>query len=157
MSIRSVLGEFEVDAETLEEARTIASTMVNASEPALICQWSEPRSRFLYSRDSEFVHPTTLFRYDGEEFVESCERCRRDLPKSGKFLNKSDARSDYRKHKDLADKKIGEALDHLDALENLGVSLGHQMLGDTYGIYEDYMYLQVKEGAYTFTHRLDTR
>lgn len=152
MSIRTDLGEFEVEAESIEEAREIAKKRVNANEPNMICPWRKKNNNFIASSgiNREFVHQITLYKYTGKTFVEHTGTCHCDQPNAGRFMKKSDAKADYLKHKSLADKKIEAAQAHLEAMNKLGVSIDYCMDGDTHGIYEDYMYLEVIEGAYTF-------
>jgi len=155
MSTRHDIGEFEINAESADEARQIASTMVSDSEPNMICEWSEKHGRFIRSHKREFVHPTPFFKFNGRTFTETIEPSKRGQPKSGKFLTKEEAENDYVKHKKVADKKITEALEHLEAIDGLGVSLDYHMDGDTHGIYEDYMYLEIIEGSHIFTHKIN--
>lgn len=152
MSIRSELGEFEVQAESIQDARTLAAPHVSPDEPNMICPWSERINGFIArtGKSGEYVHPITLYKYNGKSFEEFIGNCHRDLPTSGKFMTKKDAKSDYLEHKSLADKKIEAALSHLKAMNDLGVTIDYFMDGDTHGIYEDYMYLKVTEGAYQF-------
>lgn len=152
MSIRAELGEFEVEAESIEEARELAKKRVNANEPNMICPWREKNKSFIASsgKSREFVHQVKLYKCTGKTFVEHTGNCHRDQPSAGKFMLKKDAKADYIKHKSLADKKIEAAQAHLAAMSELGVSIDYHMEGDTHGIYEDYMYLEVTEGAYSF-------
>jgi len=152
MSIREELGEFEVEAKSIEEARELAKNRVSSDEPNMICVWSEKTNKFITSTSKirEFVHPTTLYKYDGKNFNVFVGKCHRDIPSSGKFMSKADARADYLAHKTLADEKIEAALTHLKLINDLGVSIDYHMDGDTNGIHEDYMYLEVREGAYSF-------
>lgn len=158
MSIRAELGEFEVEAESIEDARKLAGTSVSPDEPNMICPWREKTQGFMSRSgiDRDFVHPTALFKYNGESFNEFKGSCHRDQPKSGKFMSKGDAKADYLKHKALADEKIDAALTHLKAINALGVSIDYHMEGDTHGIYEDYMYLEIIEGAYSFRVKYDS-
>lgn len=153
MSTRVELGEFELDADSIEHARELAQSRVPSNEPNIICPWREKTGCFVASADRNrtFVHPTTLFKYDGKRFEEVQGNCERDQPKSGAFMSKEDAKADYLSHKAVADEKITAALAHLKAMEALGVSIDYCMEGDTHGIYEDYMYLEVTEGPYQFT------
>ena len=155
MSTRTELGEFEVEADSIEHARAIAKTRVSPIEPNMICPWREETKCFTIGggRDREFVHPIVLYKYNGESYNESKGNCHRDQPKSGQFMSKSDAKADYLKHKALADEKLDKALEHLKAMNELGVSVDYHMDGDTHGIYEDYMYLEVTVGAYTFMEK----
>lgn len=152
MSIRPELGEFEVEAESIEAARELAKTRVNSDEPNMICPWRDKTQNFVagISKNREFVHAIVLYKYNGKSFDESIGNCHCDQPTSGNFMSKGDAKVDYLEHKRLADEKIEEALKHLKAMNALGVSIDYYMKGDTHGIYEDYMCLEVTEGAYTF-------
>jgi len=40
-------------------------------------------------------------------------------------------------------------------MNELGVSIDYHMEGDTHGIYEDYLFLEVTEGPYNFTVMYD--
>lgn len=153
MSTRTELGEFEVEAKSIEHARAFAKDRVSPNEPHMICPWREKNKCFTMGagRDRDFVHPVVLYKYNGKSFSEFKGNCHRDQPKSGRFMSKSDAKADYLKHKALADEKLNKALDHLKAMNELGVTIDYHMDGDTHGIYEDYMYLEVTEGAYNFT------
>ncbi|WP_394222517.1 hypothetical protein [Alteromonas gracilis] len=153
MSIRAELGEFEVDVDSVEQARELAKLRVSSNEPNMICPWSERTNCFTVGagRKREFVHPTALYKYDGKRFVEDQGNCHRDQPTSGFFMSKENAKADYLAHKVAADKKIDEAMNHLKAMETLGVSIDYHIEGDTHGIFEDYMYLEVTEGPYQFT------
>lgn len=152
MSTREELGEFELDADSIEHARELAKSRVPSDVPNMICPWREKTGSFVASADRNraFVHPTTLFKYDGKRFEEVQGNCQRDQPKSGAFMSKEDAKADYLAHKVVADEKLGKALEHLKAMEALGVSIDYYMEGDTHGIF-DYMYLEVTEGPYQFT------
>jgi hypothetical protein len=152
MSIRAELGEFEVEAESIEDARALAGPHVSPNEPHMICPWRERTQCFTVgaTKDRDFVHPILLFEYNGKSFNEFKGNCHRDQPKSGKFMSKDDAKTDYIAHKALADEKIDAALSHLKAMNELGVSIDYCMEGDTHGIYQDYMYLEVIEGSYKF-------
>ena len=152
MGIRPELGEFEIMAESIEGARELAKGRVDPNEPNMICPWRDDTKTFVATsgKDREFVHPVTLYKYNGKNFDESIGNCHCDQPSSGKFMRKDDAKADYTKHKLLADEKIEKALELLDNMNSLGVSIDHHMEGDTHGIYEDYMYLEVTSGAYTF-------
>lgn len=152
MSIRSELGEFEIEAESIEAARELAKSRVSSDEPNMICPWRDKTKCFVaYSgKNREFVHPIVLYKYNGKNFEESIGNCHRDQPKSGKFMSKDSAKADYLTHKEIADKKIEAALMHLKAMNDLGVTIDYCMDGDTHGIYEDYMYLSVSVGAYSF-------
>jgi len=68
-------------------------------------------------------------------------------------LTKEDAKADYEAHEQRAQAKFDKALEHLGAMNALGVTIDYHMDGDTHGIYEDYMYLEVQEGPYTFEYR----
>ena len=153
MSTREELGEFELEADSIEHARELAKSRVPSDEPNIICPWREKTGSFVASaeRSRAFVHPTTLFKYDGKRFEEVHDNCQRDQPKSGDFMSKEDAQADYLAHKVVADEKIGKALGHLKAMEALGVSIDYHMEGDTHGIYDEFMYLEVTEGPYQFT------
>lgn len=157
MSIRVELGEFEVEADSIEHAREIAKTRVRSDEPNMISPWREKAQCFTVgiSKHREFVHSTTLYKYDGKRFTELQGNCHRDQPKSGAFMSKEDAKADYLAHKAVADKKIETALTHLKAMNELGVSIDYHMEGDTHGIYEDYLFLEVTEGPYIFTVMYD--
>jgi hypothetical protein len=150
MSTRTELGEFEVEAESIEAARELAKSRVSPDEPNMICPWRDKTNCFTVSANREFVHPITLYSYNGKGFNEFVGNCHCDQPLSGKFMSKNDAKADYLAHKCLADKKIDAALTHLKAMNDLGVSIDYHMDGDTHGIYEDYMYLEVNEGPYCF-------
>ena len=152
MSVRPELGEFEIEAESIEDARAIAKTRVSSDEPNMICPWREKTNNFIAGtgKNKEFVHPIVLYKYNGKSFNEFIGNCHRDQPTSGKFMSKDDAKADYLAHKSLADKKFEAALTHLKAMNELGVSIDYYMEGDTHGIYEDYMYLEVTEGSYYF-------
>ena len=152
MSIRPELGEFEVEAETIDDARAIAKSLVSSDVPNIICPWREKTNNFISGavKSREFVHPITLYKYDGKSFNELVGSCHRDQSISGNFMSKDDAKADYLAHKCLADKKIEAAFAHLKAMNEIGVSIDYHMEGDTHGIYEDYMYLEVSEGAYNF-------
>jgi hypothetical protein len=152
MSIRPDLGEFEVEVESIEDARMLAENRVSSDEPNIICPWRERINNFMSStgKNREFVHPIVLYKYDGKDFKEFIGNCHRDQPTDGRFMSKNHAKSDYLAHKRLADKKIEVALAHLKAMNELGVSIDYYMEGDTHGIYEDYMYLEVTEGPYRF-------
>jgi hypothetical protein len=152
MSVRADIGEFEVEAESIEDARKLAGTRVSPDEANMICPWRDKTQCFTLGagKDREFVHPITLFKYNGKSFNEFKGNCHRDQPKSGKFMSKGDAKADYLKHKALADGKIDAALTHLKAMNALGVSIDYHMEGDTHGIHDDYMYLEIIEGPYNF-------
>lgn len=154
MGVRPELGEFEIEAESIEDARLLAQPRVSANEPNMICPFSEKVNGFIAAtgktRESMYVHPIVLYRYNGKSFNESMGKCHRDQPASGNFMSKDDAKADYLAHKLLADKKIEAALAHLKSMNELGVSIDYCIDGDTHGIYEQYMYLEVTEGAYSF-------
>jgi hypothetical protein len=152
MSVRPELGEFEIQADSIEEARAIAQTRVRPDEPNLICPWREKVNSFIAGtgKNKEFVHPTLLYKYNGKSFSEFIGSCHRDQASSGRFMSKDDAEADYRSHKRLADEKFEAALAHLKAMSDLGVSIDYCMEGDTHGIHEDYMYLETTEGPYNF-------
>jgi hypothetical protein len=59
MSIRAELGEFEVEAESIEDARKLAGTRVSPDEPHMISPWRERTQCFTLgaSKDRDFVHP----------------------------------------------------------------------------------------------------
>jgi hypothetical protein len=158
MSIRAELGEFEVESESIEDARKLAGTRVSSDEPNMISPWREKTQCFTVGagKDRDFVHPIALFKYNGKSFNEFKGNCHRDQPKSGRFMSKGDAKADYLKHKALADEKIDAALTHLKAMSALGVSIDYHMEGDTHGIYEDYIYLEVIEGPYNFRVNYDS-
>ena len=155
MSIRHELGEFEVNADTIEQARTAAQKRINSDTIALICPWNEKVRHFVVTsfKNKEYVHPITLYKYDGKTFSEIIGGSNRDRPKSGYFRNKDAARADYETHLRNANKRFDAALAHLKAINALGVNIDYCMEGDTHGIYEDYMYLEVTEGAYVFEYR----
>jgi hypothetical protein len=157
MSIRADLGEFEVETESIQDARTLAGTRVSPDEPHMICPWRERTQCFTLGagKDKEFVHPIVLFKYNGKSFNEFKGNCHSDQPKSGKFMSKDDAKADYLEHKVLADEKFDTALTHLKSMNALGVSIDYYMEGDTHGIYEHYMYLEVIEGPYNFRVEYD--
>lgn len=158
MSIRPELGEFEVEADSIEHARELAKSRVRADEPNMISPWREKTKCFTVgmTKDREFVHPIPLYKYDGKSFTEVKGNCHRDQPKSGAFMSKSDAKADYLAHKAVAVEKMDKALSHLDALKALGVTIDYHMEGDTHGIYEDYLFIEVTEGPYRFiTHIKD--
>lgn len=152
MSIRTELGEFEIEANSVEEARTLAASQVSPNEPHMICPWRDKTKCFTTGegKDRDFVHPIALFKYNGTDFKEFIGNCHNDQPKCGKFMSKGDAKEDYLKHKVVAEQKIEAALTHLKAMNELGVSIDYHMEGDTHGIYEEYMYLEVNEGPYNF-------
>lgn len=152
MTLRPELGEIEIDTDTLEKARDIAQSRVPSDKPFMICPWRETTKCFTVG-DREFVFPSMLYRYNGKDFDVHQGKCLSDSPASGQFLNKNDAKRDYDKHAKLAQDKFDKALAHLKAMEALGVSIDYHMAGDTHGIYEDYMYLEVQEGPYTFEYR----
>lgn len=70
MSIRAELGEFEVEAESIEDARKLAGTRVSPDEPHMISPWRERTQCFTLgaSKDRDFVHPILLFKYNGKSF-----------------------------------------------------------------------------------------
>jgi len=158
MSIRADIGEFEIEAESIEDARTLAKSRVSPDEPNMISPWREKTQCFTVgaSKDRDFVHPIALFKYNGKSFNEFKGNCHRDQPKSGRFMSKGDAKADYLKHEALADEKIDAALTLLKAMNALGVSIDYHMEGDTHGIHEDYMYLEVTEGSYNFRVKYDS-
>lgn len=153
MSTRTEIGEFEVEAGSIEEVREIAKNRVSSTEPHMICPWRDETKCFTVGagRERDFVHPIILYRYNGSSYAEIMGKCHKDLPKSGCFMSKIDAKKDYLKHKALADEKLRLALEHLQSMKNLGVSIDYTIEGDTHGIHEDFMYLEVTEGAYNFT------
>jgi hypothetical protein len=158
MSTRSDLGEFEVEAGSIEDARTLAKTRVSDDEPNMICPWREKTQGFTVGsgKDRDFVHPAALFKYNGKSFNEFKGNCLRDQPTSGKFMSKADAKAHYLELKILADEKLDAALTHLKAMNALGVTIDYHMEGDTHGIHEDYMYISVNEGPYHFTLKYDS-
>lgn len=156
MSTRTELGEFEIEAESIEDARALVKSRVSTDEPHLICPWRENTKCFipLMGKNKEFVHPIVLYKYNGKNFNEFIGGCHRDQAAGGRFMSKDNAKADYLEHKSLADKKIEVALTHLKAMSDLGVSIDYYMDGDTHGIHEDYMYLEVTEGPYNFIVKL---
>ena len=155
MSTRTEIGEFEVEAESIEEVREIAKNRVSSTEPHMICPWREKNKCFTIGTggEREFVHPIILYRYNGSSYAEIKGKCHKDLPKSGCFMSKSDAKEDYLKHEALANEKLELALEHLQAMSNLGVSIDYSIEGDTHGIHEEFMYLEVTVGPYTFMEK----
>ncbi len=154
MSLRPELGEFEIEADSIEQARDAAQARVPSDKPFMICPWREKTACFTLG-DRQYVYPTTLYRYNGKDFKTAQGKCLSDSPKSGQFLTKEDAKADYEAHEQRAQAKFDKALEHLEAMNALGVTIDYHMDGDTHGIYEDYMYLEVKEGPYSFEYRYD--
>jgi hypothetical protein len=152
MSIRPELGEFEVEADSIDDARENAKGRVSPNEPNMICPWRDDVRNFTIGakRERDFVHPTLLYKYNGSRFVEHTGKCQCDLPKSGLFMSKKDAKADYLAHQAVANKKLEAALEQIKSMKALGVSLDYHFSGDTHGINDEYMYLEVTEGAHQF-------
>ena len=73
----------------------------------------------------------------------------------GWFLTIEAARRSYLAHKVLADKRLkGAAQALMDLEEKYGCTIDYMIDGDTHGIYEDFMYIQLTEGPYEFSLRL---
>ena len=159
MCIRPELGEFEVEADSMEDARLEAAPRVPADVPHMICPWNESHQKFTRapsaSRGNDFVHTAILYRYYGKDFEEFEGRCQKDLPKAGQFLNKDDAKADYLSHEAIADKKLEKALEHLKAIEALGVVIDHRIEGDSHGIDDNGTHLEVVQGPYVFTRKCE--
>lgn len=74
---------------------------------------------------------------------------------SGWFPTKELALKDYNRHKGAAKKRLDEIEVKLQALKkSLGFQIDYQMYGDTHGIYEDYQYISVVEGGYTYYRKI---
>ncbi len=157
MCIRPELGEFELEADSMEDARLEAAPRVPADVPHMICPWNESHQKFTRapssSRGNDFVHTAILYRCYGNGFEEFVARCQKDSPQSGRFLSKDDAKADYLAHKSIADKKLEQAFEHLSAIEALGVVIDHSVEGDTHGLVDNGTYLELEQGPYVFTRK----
>jgi len=149
-------GEFEIEAANIDEARTKAKRIIcDPVEWALIAPWFEEYNKYCAPPNNakEYVNATTLYKYlgKGEKYQEYISPRNKQYPENGKFFNPADAKRDYLKHKALADKELDFIEDHLNLLEQeTGVRVDYHIDGDTYGIYEEHLYLEVTKGAYTF-------
>lgn len=71
------------------------------------------------------------------------------------FLTKEEAIADRNKHKAHAENRLKLAEEAInEVLHEEGVSLGYVMEGDTYGIYNDYMYVSVVVNGYFFKRKI---
>jgi hypothetical protein len=67
------------------------------------------------------------------------------------FKSEEDALADYKKHEAVAKLKLGAAEKALNELqEKFNALIYFNLEGDTHGIYNEYMYIEVTEGNYTF-------
>jgi hypothetical protein len=74
----------------------------------------------------------------------------------GWFETKEEASAHFAKARTLAEEKAKEILQELKWLQNkLGFSIAYQMIGDTHGIYEDYLYLEIKMEGYEFIYKME--
>lgn len=71
------------------------------------------------------------------------------------FLTKEEAVADRNKHKAEATRRLEIAETEINSvLAAHNVNLGYVMEGDTYGIYEDYMYVSVEINGYFFKRKI---
>lgn len=67
------------------------------------------------------------------------------------FETPEKAIEDYNYYKNIAMPELEEIKNKLDALqESLNFDISYAMYGDTYGIYEDYLYISVRKSKYYF-------
>ena len=152
IQINKERGEFEIEADNIDDARTKAKKIID--DPAIcacIFAWSDKFNKYCNSSNKEYVNATTLYKYDGEKYEQHVSPFEMQYPGRGKFFNKEDARQDYLKYKLLADKELNFVEDQLNSLERkTGVRVDYYIDGDTHGIHEEYLYLEVTKGAYRF-------
>lgn len=72
------------------------------------------------------------------------------------FLTKRDAEADYSQHKKPAELRLDEIESKIRELQkSLKFNIDYHMAGDTHGIYEDYQYISVTEGGYSFAREIN--
>ena len=98
-----------------------------------------------YSVDSETAKVKEVSKYD-------------DFQNNGKwfFETEKEAIDDYNFYKDIAIPELKEIKKKLELLQKeLNFEINYAMYGDTFGIYEDYLYILIRKSHYSFRLKLD--
>lgn len=76
--------------------------------------------------------------------------------KEGWFETEEEAKSHFLEAQNIAKKRAVEINKELDDLKKrLSFDIGYTMEGDTHGIYEDYLYINIKVDPYTFNLKIE--
>lgn len=133
------------EADSLESARDWAKANLDTS------------TRWIVKLDGQNVGEAFIFTHYSCTYSDKVQSyTRNSWPKSGLFETKEAALADRNKHRAEAASRLELAEQAINKeLRALGVSLSYEMQGDTHGIYEDYMYLEVRVENYYFRRKLE--